>query len=47
MVSYEHANVIINLGHAKYKDVISLISLIKEEVKKEYGIELEPEIRIW
>jgi len=47
MVSYEHANVIINLGHAKYGDVISLINLIKEEVKKEYGIELEPEIRIW
>jgi len=45
-VSEEHANFIINLGGAKSSDVISLIGLIKREVKKKFGIILKREIEI-
>ena len=45
-VSEKHANFIINLGGAKAKDVLSLISLIKKKVKKSFGIELEQEVQL-
>jgi len=47
MVSYEHANIIVNLGKAKAKDVKELIDLIREKVKEAYGIDLELEIVLW
>lgn len=47
MVSYEHANTIINLGKAKSRDVMDLIDIIKTKVKGVYGIDLEPEIVFW
>jgi len=40
MVSNKHANFIINNGNATGKDIIELIKLIKEEVKKKYNIDL-------
>ncbi len=46
MVSYKHANFIINLGGAKASDVLSIMKAIKERVWEEYKISLEPEIRI-
>ncbi|MDO5568975.1 MAG: UDP-N-acetylmuramate dehydrogenase [bacterium] len=39
-VSSKHANFIINKGNAKGEDIISLIELIKKEVKNTYNIEL-------
>ena len=45
-VSEKHANFIVNKGRAIAKDVISLINLIKEKVKKEKGVALKLEIKI-
>lgn len=43
-ISVKHGNFIVNLGKAKAKDVVFLIKLIKETVKKKFGVELEEEI---
>ncbi|HSX40652.1 MAG TPA: UDP-N-acetylmuramate dehydrogenase [Candidatus Saccharimonadales bacterium] len=43
-VSEKHPNFIVNLGNAKAADVKSLISIVKEEVHKAYGIDLEEEV---
>lgn len=49
LVSEKHANFIINNGGATAQDIISLINLIKETVKKNYAIDLvaEQEIVKW
>jgi UDP-N-acetylmuramate dehydrogenase len=44
MISKKHPNFIINYQNAKAKDVIRLISLIKREIEKKFGIQLEEEI---
>jgi UDP-N-acetylmuramate dehydrogenase len=46
MVSEEHANWIVNTGGATAKDILSLMDLIRDEVKRMTGIHLEPEIKI-
>ena len=46
-VSSRHANFIINLGSAKYKDVVYLIQKIKDQVYKKYSIILQEEIKRW
>lgn len=46
MVSPRHANFIVNVNAAKSRDVIQLIRIIKEEVKKKFRIKLEEEITI-
>jgi UDP-N-acetylmuramate dehydrogenase len=43
-ISEKHANFIVNLGNGRAKDVIKLIKLIKEKVKKRFGITLKEEI---
>ncbi len=45
-VSEVHANFIINKGGATAKDVLSLIDLIREKVKREKGIDLELEVKL-
>jgi len=45
MVSHQHGNWIVNLGGATAKDVMELITVVKEEVKEKWGIELEEETR--
>jgi UDP-N-acetylmuramate dehydrogenase len=45
-ISEKHANFIINLGNAKAIDVLSLIDLIKEEVKNKFDLNLELEIKV-
>ncbi|MEA3494316.1 MAG: UDP-N-acetylmuramate dehydrogenase [Candidatus Margulisiibacteriota bacterium] len=45
-VSPKHANFIINLGEAKSKDVLKLITVIKDRVRRKRGITLEPEVKI-
>ena len=46
-ISSRHANFIINLGSAKYKDVIYLIRKIKDQIYKKYSIILQEEIKRW
>ncbi len=43
-ISEKHPNFIINLGNAKYEDVIKLINFAKQTVREKYEIELEEEI---
>ncbi len=45
MVSPVHANFIVNLGQATAEDVLTLASLVRDEVKARFGVELEPEVR--
>lgn len=46
VVSRKHANFILNKKDAKAVDVLSLMKLIRDKVKKEFGLSLRPEIRI-
>ena len=46
MISDKHANWIVNTGQARAEDILSLIDLAKETVKKETGIMLEEEIKV-
>ena len=43
MVSYKHANFIVNVGHATSEDVLKLIKLIQDKVEEKTGILLETE----
>ena len=45
MVSDKHAGFIVNTGGATAADVRTLIERVRETVRKEFGIELEPEVR--
>lgn len=45
-ISSRHANYIINTGSARFEDVIMLISLIKQQVRDRYGIQLEEEVQV-
>lgn len=46
-VSMKHANFILNRGRGRAADVLGLMGLIKKRVNKKFGIDLEPEIKIW
>ncbi|HEY4716978.1 MAG TPA: UDP-N-acetylenolpyruvoylglucosamine reductase, partial [bacterium] len=46
MISEKHANFIVNIGNATAKDVITLMELVKDKVKEERNLFLEPEIVI-
>jgi UDP-N-acetylmuramate dehydrogenase len=46
MISHKHANFIVNTGDAKAQDVLSLITLVRKEVKARSGINLEPELHV-
>lgn len=46
MISEKHANFIINGGNASADDIIRLTDLIKEKIKKQYGFNLENEVRL-
>ena len=43
-ISEKHANFIVNFNKAKAKDVSALINLVKKQVNKKFGINLEEEI---
>lgn len=43
-ISPEHANVIINKGHATAKDILALIAFVREQVHKKMGIKLDLEV---
>jgi UDP-N-acetylmuramate dehydrogenase len=46
-ISDKHANFILNADKAKARDILRLIKLIQDKVRAEYGIKLEPEVKIW
>ena len=45
-VSDLHAGFIINKGNATSKDILELMKYVREKVNTEYGVMLEPEIKI-
>ncbi|MBU3964968.1 UDP-N-acetylmuramate dehydrogenase [Patescibacteria group bacterium] len=45
MISEKHGNFILNAGEAKAADVITLVSLIKQKVRVNFGIQLQEEIQ--
>jgi UDP-N-acetylmuramate dehydrogenase len=45
-ISELHSGFIINLGHATAQDVLTLIGRVQDRVKKTYGVELNPEVRV-
>ncbi len=46
-VSEKHAGFVINKNNGTAKDIIGVIRHVQEEVKKQFGVELHPEVRIW
>jgi UDP-N-acetylmuramate dehydrogenase len=46
-VSKMHANFIVNHGKASAVQVMDLMEIIRERVKKEAGVELVPEVSVW
>lgn len=45
-VSTKHAGFIINSGNAKADDVLELINRIQKAAKEQFGVDLQPEIRV-
>lgn len=45
-VSEKHAGFVINKGNGNAKDVLDVIHHVQEEVKKQFGVDLYPEVRI-
>ena len=45
-VSEKHAGFVVNTGNATAQDILNLIEHIKNTVRAEKGVELEPEVRI-
>ena len=45
-VSPKHANFIVNTGGATSRDIYLLMSEIREKIRKDYNITLEPEIKL-
>lgn len=46
VVSSEHGNFIVNDGAASARDVLELMEIIRHRVRRERGIDLEPEVEI-
>jgi len=45
-VSAKHANFIVNLGDAKARDVLKLLTRVQRMVKERFKVQLEPELKI-
>ncbi|OQX56883.1 MAG: hypothetical protein B5M49_05075 [Thermotoga sp. 4484_232] len=46
-ISRKHAGFIVNIGGAKFEDILKLIDLVRREVKRNYDVVLETEVEIW
>ena len=46
MISEKHGNFFLNVGGAKAADVLTLIEIAKGRVHEQFGIDLEPEVKI-
>ena len=47
LVSPKHANFILNYHKASASDVLALMNTVKKEVRRKFGINLCPEVKIW
>ena len=47
VISKKHANFILNINKAKASDVLKLMKLARIKVKRNFKVNLEPEIKIW
>jgi len=45
-ISDKHANFLVNLGHARAKDVLKLIKRVRQEVRKKTGVLLDLELKV-
>jgi UDP-N-acetylmuramate dehydrogenase len=45
-ISHKHANYIINGGNASAADILALMSLARETVKKQFDVDLTPEVKV-
>ena len=45
-ISAKHANFIVNRGGASAADIVALMDMTRERVQGQFGISLEPEIRV-
>lgn len=45
-VSEKHAGFVINTGGATCRDILTLIRLVRDTVRRQTGVELEPEVRL-
>jgi UDP-N-acetylmuramate dehydrogenase len=45
-VSEKHANFIVNLGDATAQDIERLIALMRDTVQRQYGVDLQQEVRV-
>jgi UDP-N-acetylmuramate dehydrogenase len=45
-VTEKHANVIVNLGHARCKDVLALVGELEQRVQAKFGVKLVREVRV-
>ncbi len=46
MISRKHANFICNLGRAKAWEVLALMEIAREKVRRLFGVQLEPEVEL-
>jgi UDP-N-acetylmuramate dehydrogenase len=47
VVSPRHANFVVNEGGATAADVLALVDLVHQQVRREAGIDLELEVKVW
>lgn len=47
LVSERHANFVVNDRQARAQDVLDLLELVRERVRREAGLELELEVKVW
>ena len=47
VVSERHANFVVNDQGARAQDVLDLLDLVRERVRREAGVELELEVKVW
>jgi len=45
-IAPQHANFVINLGHATAADVLALVARVREMVRAQFGVELEQEVQV-
>ena len=46
-VSEKHTGFVVNAGNATAADVLQLIGDVQQRVRERFGVELEPEVRLW
>jgi UDP-N-acetylmuramate dehydrogenase len=46
-ISRKHANFILNRANAGSDDILSLMKIIQDRVRKKFEVKLQPEIKIW